>query len=685
MSEDLVRDVLVELKRACPGDSLAALDAVLRGDPGVAPLVVERVTPRLPLPACLERARGLVALGTAHLARRDAAVARALLAEALASLDEDPLARARAGVRLASAELALGHRAEARAALSAVAVEVVGSREEALAQELGAGLHAVGETLASLVASARAEANTGVGGADRVEVLARLLHVLNSAASGTSEPLYAILRAILEETQADRGFLLVYEAERLRFELGLARSGQTLAPDEFAFSTTIVERALEEGRCVVIPDVVRALPASVSESARDLGLEAALCAPLRVERRRPRAAPALSLPQVKNVAGVLYVDSTKRGRFREADAGFFEILADCAVLALRARAATVRTGETAATSAEPRLAQGEDPELARRYPEIVTRDPAMRRLLAVADRAARSEATILIRGESGTGKELLARALHRRGLRAQGPFEVLDGATLSEGLSASELFGHEKNAFTGATEARAGAFERANGGTIFIDHVGEMPLTLQAQLLRVLQEREVRRVGSDRMRKVDVRVVAATHRDLNAMVERGEFRHDLVFRLAAIELRIPPLRERRGDVVLLARHLTERMARESGSGLAIETEALVRLEEHAWPGNVRELENVLATAALHAEGGTITRAGIDRLLGKARSAPAAGGTLEDIERRAIEERLGLFRWNQAAAAKSLGLDRNTLRRKIVRYGIVREDGRAPEDPAPSPA
>jgi transcriptional regulator with GAF, ATPase, and Fis domain len=685
VSEDLIHDVLLGLGRPADGDSLAAADAALRADGKAATALIDRLGARLPAEPGLARGRALVAIASAHLARRDAARARDLLTSALPSLEGDPRASARGWLRLASAELALGRKSQAVTAAARVVVEVMGSRDEALVQELGAVLMATGQTLATAVDHApREEPAKGEPG-ERLAVLARLLHALNSAASGTSEPLYAILRAILDETQADRGFLMVYDADTLRFELGLTKAGYRLGPSDFAFSTTIVEQALESGRCVVIPDISRALPVSESSSARELGLQAALCAPLRIERRRSGAAAGASIPQVRNLAGVLYVDATTVGRFRESDASFFEVLADGAVLALRARAALAQSKAPPAAGSpalEPRLAQTavQDPELARRYPEFATRDPALRTLLGLVDRVAPSDAHVLIRGESGTGKELLARAIHRRGLRGAGPFEVLDCATLHEELATSELFGHEKNAFTGATAPRAGAFERASGGTLFLDQIGELPLALQASLLRVLQEGEVRRLGSDRVRRVDVRVVAATHRDLKAMVESGEFRHDLLFRLAVIQLKLPPLRERRGDIPLLARHFLARTAAESGTApLSIESEALVRLDDHGWPGNVRELENVLAAASLHAEGGSITRAGIDQLLGRARPVAVNGGTIEEIERRAIEERLEMFHWNQAQAAKSLGLDRNTLRRKIVRHGIVRRE-RGPARP-----
>ncbi|MCO5168666.1 MAG: sigma-54 dependent transcriptional regulator [Planctomycetes bacterium] len=314
----------------------------------------------------------------------------------------------------------------------------------------------------------------------------------------------------------------------------------------------------------------------------------------------------------------------------------------------------------------------------------MTRDAGMRALLRMVARVAPTDASVLVRGESGTGKELIARALHTHGRRARGPLVAIDCGALPETLVQHELFGHEAGAFTGAGEAKAGLLERAHGGTLFLDEVGEMPPSMQAALLRVVQEGEVRRLGGDRPRPVDVRLVAATHRDLRAMVERGEFRQDLLFRLAVVELRLPPLRERPGDVGLLVEHLLARLGAQDRRARALEDDALARLEEHGWPGNVRELENVVSSAALLAAGPTITLADVDRALGqsltlpgRAGAAPAAGGgaalegSIEEIERRAIAERLERFGWNQVQTARSLGMDRNTLHRKIVRYGIIR--------------
>ena len=357
MSEDPVSDVLKELGRAVEGDSLAAADALLRTDAASASAFLERLGPRVPREPGVPRGRALVALGTAYLVRRENVKAQTLLAEAVSLLEREPRAGGRGWLRLASTEVALGRRGPARTAVARGVLEVMGLGEDALARELGAVLVGIGETLSTLLEHVRREAAAQPAG-DRFQILARLLRALNSAASGTSEPLYAILRAILEETQADRGFLMVYDADTLRFELGLAKTGHRLGPSDFAFSTTIVERALESGRAVVIPDVSAALPVAASESARELGPRGGALRPAQARAPPPRGrARRSSLPQVHNIAGVLYVDSTTAGRFRESDARFFEVLADGAVLALRARAALARpVASDVRGGSEPRLA-----------------------------------------------------------------------------------------------------------------------------------------------------------------------------------------------------------------------------------------------------------------------------------------------------------------------------------------
>jgi DNA-binding NtrC family response regulator len=317
----------------------------------------------------------------------------------------------------------------------------------------------------------------------------------------------------------------------------------------------------------------------------------------------------------------------------------------------------------------------------------VVQDAAMAALLARAEQVARAEASVLIAGESGTGKEVLARHIHAASRRARGPFVALNCAALPEALLESELFGHEKGAFSGAVAARRGKFEQAEGGTLLLDEIGEMDPRLQAKILRAIQEREIDRLGGSAPVKVDVRILAATHRDLAAEVAAGRFREDLYFRLAVVRLRIPALRERRGDILPLARHFAQRYARANGlpeRGLLPSAEAL--LLAHPWPGNVRELENTLHRAVLLAEGHAIGPEAID-LLEPAppppgAAAPAAtpaaasapppvsalvGRRVEEVERDLILETLSHCLGNRTRAAEMLGISIRTLRNKLHEY------------------
>ena len=281
-------------------------------------------------------------------------------------------------------------------------------------------------------------------------------------------------------------------------------------------------------------------------------------------------------------------------------------------------------------------------------------------------------ATVMINGESGTGKELIARAIHLMSLRKKGSFIPLNCAAIPENLLESELFGHERGAFTGAIQARQGKFELAQGGTIFLDEIGEMPLLLQAKLLRVIQERTFERVGGSREIKADVRIVAATHRDLAVEVQEKRFREDLFYRLNVFPLRLPPLRERRDVLPLLTEYFIRRFSRDMGKKPArIEPEALRRLRDHDWPGNIRELQNALERAVIIA-GSSI---GVAQLPEGIASGPVRQdeGLLKAMERDAIMLALKKCRNNRRKAAEELGISRRTLQYRLKEYGIGAED------------
>ena len=307
--------------------------------------------------------------------------------------------------------------------------------------------------------------------------------------------------------------------------------------------------------------------------------------------------------------------------------------------------------------------------------EIVATSEVMQALLRTADRVARSDATVLITGESGTGKELVARRIHARSRRAEGPFVVVNCAAMAAELLESELFGHERGAYTGAAHSRAGRFRRAAGGTIFLDEVAEISLPLQAKLLRVLQEHYVDVVGADQPVPVDVRVVAATHQDLPRRIAGGTFREDLYYRLNVVELRLPPLREHPEEIERLARHFVARAA--ADRELALPDELLAALRRHSWPGNVRELENAcerlvdLPPALLAAQAPQDPSAGGLPDADEWPPLPASGLSLVDLERRVIERALQLKGGNVSQAAAYLRIPRHVLAYRLEKYGIRR--------------
>ena len=297
-------------------------------------------------------------------------------------------------------------------------------------------------------------------------------------------------------------------------------------------------------------------------------------------------------------------------------------------------------------------------------------------------RAAPTRARVLITGESGVGKELVARAIHDLSRRATGPFSKMNCAAIPESLVESELFGHERGAFTGADRRRLGRFERADGGTLFLDEIGEMPMALQARLLRVLQEGEIERVGGSQTVPVDVRVIAATNRDLQTEVAAGRFREDLYYRLAVLPLEVPPLRARSADIAPLATFLLARSVEENGlADKDWSDRALRALQEHDWPGNVRELGNLVDRLAIMSRGPVIRGDDVRAALSGAPHAEAtdvpATGTLHEIllglERRVIEERITRFDGNMTQAATDLGLERSHLYKKVKRLGIKRDE------------
>jgi len=316
-------------------------------------------------------------------------------------------------------------------------------------------------------------------------------------------------------------------------------------------------------------------------------------------------------------------------------------------------------------------------KLSRQYVfhDIVSKNARMQQVLTLAQDVASLRSTVLIQGESGTGKELVARAIHNSGDRASQPFVAVSCAALAETLLESELFGYEKGAFTGAAQQKRGKFEMADGGTIFLDEIGDISAKLQVDLLRVLQDRAFYRVGGSEEVRVDVRVIAATHVNLQQAVAEGKFRDDLFYRLNVIEVRIPPLRERKDDIPMLARHFIERLAHELGKDISDLSEGALRsLLDYNWPGNVRELENAIERAMVTCRApqlGEDDFAFLTQSTAAAQFAIPAGMTIDEMEKLLIVATLDRTMGNIKESARVLGIDRSTLYEKIKRYNIQR--------------
>ena len=307
--------------------------------------------------------------------------------------------------------------------------------------------------------------------------------------------------------------------------------------------------------------------------------------------------------------------------------------------------------------------------------QLIGQSAPMKRVFEMLEAVTRSRATVLITGESGTGKELAARAIHYRGPRREGPFEAINCAALPESLFESELFGHEKGAFTNAIRQRRGLFESADGGTLLLDEISEIPPTLQAKLLRVLQEREVQRLGSDKKVPVDVRVIATTNRHLQSEIEAGNFREDLFYRINVVTIDLPPLRDRTADIPALVEHFIRRYNLENGRNVKRVADGALRLfEQYQWPGNVRELENFIERAIVIASGDVLTPEDFPRELVTGGPRPKSAGmepglSIHEMEKQLILATLEAEGGNQTKSADRLGISSRTLRNKLHEYGL----------------
>ncbi len=484
-----------------------------------------------------------------------------------------------------------------------------------------------------------------------------------------------ILDAAIDLTHAENGFLLLRDGEgELRVRAGRMLGERDQA--EGSISQSIVARVLGSGQALSTVDASRDARLSGASSVHALALRSVLVVPLR---------------SGTEIRGVIYLDDRLRPfAFGDDEIALLTDLADLAAIALEAaerlrreRRAVRRLRATQAELARQVEAQAIElaswkggKQLALEHAGIVAHSPAMRESLELALRVARSEVPVLIRGESGTGKELIAKAIHAGSTRKDAPFVSENCGAIPETLLESTLFGHVKGAFTGADRRHLGLFETANGGTLFLDEIGEMTPAMQVRLLRVLQDGEVRPIGGERASRVDVRVLCATHRDIDRMLESGAFREDLFYRLAVVSVPLPPLRERSEDILPLVKHFLAKYAPNRVAKL--DKRLLERLASQAWPGNVRQLENEVRRALALASSDHLREEHFSILAQRAGSGDSADlnlrGRVDELERKLIRRALDAARGNQTRAAELLGVSRFGLQKMLKRLFPAPKEG-----------
>jgi Nif-specific regulatory protein len=600
--------------------------------------------------------RASVSRAAFHLARGEAERARVAATEAVtAARASGSIAfEARAVAQLAAALERTGQEREADAIAeegrhllerAAARIDDEAIRADFLDRPVYAGLRASGS------AGARR-------GQTRLLTLYDMIRVLNSEPDADGL-LDTILDLALRAVGAERGMIFLREDRegpgQGEFSVHLTRNLESeTVRDAESFSRRIVEAA-GAGRSLL------ALDAGSDERFRDLAsvslyqIHSLMCVPLRSRGR---------------VIGTVYLDSRKDGRlFTQDDLRFVEAFADQAALAIentRMRVRLERENRHLAAAAEARTS----------FANLVGRSPGIQAVFSLIEKVAATDLPVMIRGESGTGKELVARAIHVHGPRRRRPFLGENCAAIPETLLETELFGHVRGAFTGAERTRPGLFEQADGGTLFLDEVGDMTPAMQVRLLRVVEEGAIRKVGGEKPVPVNVRIITATHRDLQAEIKAGRFRLDLLYRLQVLSIEIPPLRERPGDVALLASHILGRIAAERGrTPCGIDDNAMGLFERYAWPGNVRELQNTLQRLSLLAGDRAISVALIEsdpvlrRTLIPAHEAAKVSFSLKSGEKEQLRQAIAAAGGNRRKAAGLLGVSRATLYRKLQQHGL----------------
>ncbi len=498
----------------------------------------------------------------------------------------------------------------------------------------------------------------------KLETLSDATKALSSTLD-LDEVLEKIVDSTIHLADTDRGFLMLSaESGALEFRIARDREKRSLAEDEFTVSRSIVNDVARSAEPLFISNILDYERFKDQKSVIDLNLQRAVCVPLTIG---------------DSVIGVIYTDSNRVSSvFAPEDMSVIEAFASQAAIAIENAKLHGKLVVSRENLAQENLQLREELSGRYQFSGIIGHSKTMQEIFITIQKVAPLTTTVLIQGETGTGKELIARAIHFNGPRKNGQLVAINCGAMPPNLLESELFGHKKGAFTGATSDKAGLFEAASGGTIFLDEVGEMPAELQVKLLRALQEGEIRRVGENADRKVNVRVIAATNRDLKDDVAKGLFRSDLYYRLNVVPITIPPLRDRRDDIMPLAEHFLKKYAAKMGkSGVAISSDAMKLLLLSAWPGNVRELENTIERGLALCGDSKVLKAphfpqigeGVSAL-GNIESGLSLKERLKTLERQIIVETLGRTGWRVSKAAELLDVSRQHLHNKIREYNIT---------------
>ncbi len=483
---------------------------------------------------------------------------------------------------------------------------------------------------------------------NRLDTLLKISNELNSLHS-PEKILNRVMDLAIETIMAERGFIIITKiGTKTGQDVIVARKfNQDLVNDQLNISSSIVNKVVSSGKAILTYDAVEDERFKNAESVQLQSIHSIACVPLVKD---------------KSVLGAIYVDNRKNvGKFNQESLEFLEIFAKQATVALE----NARIIES--LREENKVLQHSS-ETHNRYPQIIGNSPRIREIFDILDRVAESEATILIEGESGTGKELVAQAIHNRSLRHDYPFIPIYCGSLSENLLESELFGHRKGAFTGAIENKSGLFEEADKGTIFLDEIVDISKNSQTKLLRVLQSGEIKRVGDTKNQNVNVRIIAATNKNLWNAVLQDEFREDLFYRLNVISLTLPPLRERVEDIEMLAAHFLRVYSDKNKKYIKrISKKALKQLKTYKWPGNIRELENSIERAVIMSRSTEILPE--DLKLHPRTMGFTAGMKLKEIEKDVVLRTLQECEGNRTKTAKILGVSRRWLQYQIKNWDM----------------